>query len=73
MDKLANVYLTVIGNEGDKNSIDIKVLWRWVKELIQFKKSQEANNSSLYNKRNNNNINSSNMNKLNTEVIILFI
>lgn len=67
VDKVSGVYLTLIGNEG-KNYVDVKILWRWVKDLIQYKKVQESNNS-LINVGNN----KGNQQQFNTEVIIYYL
>ena len=46
IEKLTSIYLELQGNPNVK--VDIKILWRWVKDLINNKKDSIINESRNY-------------------------
>ena len=50
IDKLSSIYSSLVGDPNTQK--DIKILWRWVKELIQSKKDSLINESRSYVKLN---------------------
>ena len=46
IEKLTSIYLALQGNPNVK--VDIKILWRWVKDLINNKKDSIINESRNY-------------------------
>lgn len=46
IEKLTSIYLELQGNPNVK--VDIKILWRWVKDLINIKKDSIINESRNY-------------------------
>ena len=50
IEKLSSIYSSLVGDQNTQK--DIKILWRWVKELIQSKKDSLINESRSYVKNN---------------------